>query len=59
MNFLCSYYNNSELKSYFKAEYKDDWEFAYADFLETKKNNGKSKNIFRTIVATLFHTHKG
>ena len=57
MDLSCLHYNNSELKSYFKAEYKNDWEYAYADFLEEKRS--KRKNIFKTIMATLFHTHKG
>jgi hypothetical protein len=57
MNLLCLHYNNSEIKSYFRAEYKDDWEFAYANFLEEKKAN--RKNIFKTIMTTLFHTQKG
>jgi len=57
MDLSCLHHDNSELKSYFRAEYKNDWEYAYADFLEEKRS--KRKNIFKTIMATLFQTHKG
>lgn len=59
MNLLSLYNdnNNKEVQSYFRSEYKNDWEYAYSAYLDHKK--GKRKNFFRTIFSTLFHTHKG
>jgi len=44
---------HSELRSYFKNEYKNDWEFEYAHFLDERRRSRESlwsklKSIFST-----------
>ena len=46
---------NREVISYFKSEYKNDWEQAYTAYLDEKRT--KKGNLFKTIFTTLFHTH--
>ena len=46
---------NREVISYFKSEYKNDWEQAYTAYLDEKRT--KKVNLFKTIFTTLFHTH--
>lgn len=49
--------NNHPVMSYFKTEYKEDWEFAYNQFMEQKKSERPSllsriKNFFYSIFPT-------
>ena len=48
-------HDNREVISYFKSEYKKDWEQAYTAYLDAKSS--KKRNLFKTIFTTLFHTH--
>ena len=36
---------NPELQSYFKAEYRNDWEYAYTNFLNTKQLHPKNEKF--------------
>ena len=44
---LFNFNDNREVISYFKSEYKEDWEQAYSAYIDAKKS--RSKNIFKTI----------
>ena len=50
--------NDHELKSYFKSEYKEDFEYAYNNFLDNRKSEKRKsrlqflKSFFRSLFPT-------
>lgn len=45
---------HSEMKSYFKSEYKTDWEYQYVNFLETRKSASALRKKVKSVLQSLF-----
>ena len=45
---------HNEMKSYFKSEYKTDWEYQYVNFLENRKSASMLKKKINSILQSLF-----
>jgi len=56
MDFL-SYCKHSELKTYFKNEYRDDWQYAYSNYINEVTDS--RKNIFKTLISSFFNVSRG
>jgi hypothetical protein len=51
-------FDNSEMKSYFKSEYKQDWQVAYCNFLESRKSENIIFKTFKKLKSFAFPTEQ-